>query len=42
MVANLSETLDTRPRWAGVAIAGLLQLLEAPSALWRDCVGAGP
>ena len=29
VVANLSETLDTRPRWAGIAIVGLLQLLEA-------------
>ena len=29
VVANLSEMLDTQPRWAWVAIAGLLQLLEA-------------
>jgi hypothetical protein len=33
VVADLSETLDTRPRWAWVAIEGLLQLLEAYSSL---------
>jgi maltose alpha-D-glucosyltransferase/alpha-amylase len=33
VIANLKETLDTRPRWAGVTIAGLLQLLEAQSSL---------
>jgi hypothetical protein len=31
VVANLRETLDTRPQRAWVAIAGLLQLLEAQS-----------
>jgi|RhiMethySRZTD1v2_1073278.scaffolds.fasta_scaffold660965_2 hypothetical protein len=35
VVANLSEALDTQPRQAWVAIAVLLQLLEAPSALCR-------
>jgi maltose alpha-D-glucosyltransferase / alpha-amylase len=29
VVANLSKALDTRPRWAWIAIAVLLQLLEA-------------
>jgi hypothetical protein len=33
VVANLSETLDTRPRRAWIAIAVLLQFLEAHSAL---------
>ena len=33
VVTNLSETLDTRPQWAGVAIAGLLQLLKADRSI---------
>jgi maltose alpha-D-glucosyltransferase/alpha-amylase len=33
VMTNLREMLDTRPRQAGVAIAGLLQLLEAHSSL---------
>src|SRR5215467_5528325 len=33
VMTNLREMLDARPRQAGVAIAGLLQLLEAHSSL---------